>query len=222
MTLQQLDGLIADVIETQGSEALGVAVRVTGVTTDLQNGTASISGLSIENAQGFNAEKAFEVAHIEARVDYKSQAIKSVSIQQATINAELIGSKNNFSALLDGMPAPQKSSDVAEPTNDDLIITIERIAITESTINLQVSKLGLGHEELGGERLESFAMDDLVMIDLRGTPEELSDAILAQLAQHVSAQISRTVKSQIKNKAKDKLKQKLSEKLGVELKELGL
>ncbi|RBP51163.1 hypothetical protein [Arenicella xantha] len=210
----KLDGLIADAIKTEGTLTLGVAVDVGRVSTDLKQGSASVFDLTIANPNGFSKQSAFTAAHLEAVVNYQEQSIDSISINEPTIYAELIGSNNNFQALLENMP-PASPTDASSANSDDqIILSIKKIEITRGTINLNIIEPELGERQ--------FVMDDLVMRDLHGNIDQLGDEILSRLSQHVSGQVSRYAQDQLKASAKDKIKQKLEEKLGDKLKGLGL
>lgn len=210
--LGRLDGLIESAIEESGSRKLGAAVKVSGVQTDLQAGRATISRLTLANAAGFQEKYAVELHQIDARVNYQEQVIDSVVIDAPIVNAELKGTKNNFQSLLDGMPdsAESPSSDFA----DDLILTIKRFEISATTINLLITEPQLG--------ARSFTMEPLVMNNLRGTSEQLSDQILTAIVRHISGQITAYARRELTHRALEKVQEELSEKVGEALKDLGL
>ena len=56
--LQNLDGIVKDLIEDIGTEVVGQKVSVADVKVNLAEGSASISGLSVANPPGFSAEPA--------------------------------------------------------------------------------------------------------------------------------------------------------------------
>jgi hypothetical protein len=211
--LNRLDGIIADMIESTGSEVLGTRVTVDQVTTSINNGTASVSGLTIANPPGYTDSLALDIPEIIAEVNYASQTIKSIEIESPNINAELIGSKNNFQALLKQMPGADEGEDAAAE-GKPLTLTIESLTLRQAIINLRITKPEMGQRE--------FKMDDFVMSNLSGTVDELSDQILAGLASHISSQVSRYARAELTRKATEVLTDEIKEKLSEKLKGFGL
>jgi hypothetical protein len=220
----KMDEIVKDVIEKEGSAALGSPVRVGSVVTDLTNGSAVINKLTIENPVGYKAKNAIEVTSFSAGVDYQNMAVDLIEIDQPIINAEQMGSKNNFQDLLDNMPASAEQEEtVAEESavteEDTTVITINELALRRATVNLITSGLSLGEQTIElGDR--SFIMDDFVLKDLNGTASDISDEVVQKLTAHVSAQVASYVKNEIGQIAKGKLEEKLESKIGEKLKGL--
>lgn len=212
-----LDGYIAKQIEVKGSAALGSKVSVSRVKTSLADGSAHVSGLSIANPAGYSSKNAVEIDSFMAKIDYQSQVIEQINIEKPIINAEIAGEKNNFQELLDNMP---ESDDAAEKSaeEDELKLTIKQLAIRRATVNLRVEETAIGDRTYKLED-QSFVMTDLVMTNLRGTADKLSEEITRRLTEHVSDQVKVFVAIQIKNRVKDELKAKASEKLNELLEE---
>ncbi|MBT8116009.1 MAG: hypothetical protein KJP04_11530 [Arenicella sp.] len=213
----KLDQIIADVIEKEGSAALGSKVKVESVVTQLAEGIATINGLSVANPAGYKAASAIQVATFSADVDYENQLVERILINQPIINAELKGTKNNFEDLLANMPETEEST---EPSSmDDTIITINSFELRKAQINLVADKLG--------ER--SFVMEDFVLKNLKGNPEQISGRLTRELTNHVSAQIkdyatgeigkilAEEAKKKVKQVVDEQIKEKLGDKLGGDL-----
>ena len=231
----KLDTIIAQTIESEGTETLGSKVSVSSVVTKLADGTATIKGLTIANPPGYKKANAIEIGSFNASVDYENQLIKDVTINSPTINAEILGSmtdiiksrnvddiRSNFKDLVDNMP-PDEEEEVAEE-EDDTVITINRFAIQNAKINLSADLLG--------DR--SFPMADLVLRDLSGTSDQISDQITDQVTVHIQKQvkayavkeiqplIANAIKAAAAAKASEVVKDKLNDKLGGRLKDLKL
>ncbi|MFT5654726.1 MAG: hypothetical protein ACI9XU_000440, partial [Arenicella sp.] len=116
----KMDEIVKDVIEKEGSAALGSPVRVGSVVTDLTNGSAVINNLTIENPVGYKAKNAIELTSFGASVDYQNMVVDLIEIDQPIINAEQMGSKNNFQDLLDNMPA---STEQEETVTEESAVT---------------------------------------------------------------------------------------------------
>ncbi|MBL4670710.1 MAG: hypothetical protein JKX81_00510 [Arenicella sp.] len=221
----KMDSLVKDVIEKEGSAALGSPVKVESVVTDLKNGSAVLNNFTISNPAGYKAANAIEIKSFSASVDYRSQIINSIEINNPIINAEQKGNKNNFQDLLQNMPAADEvEGEEAVTEGDDTVITIKLLALRKATVNLITSDLAVGGMKFElGDR--SFVMDDFVMNDLNGTVTEISDLVIERLTSHVSTQVKGYVKKEaasmakgrLMEEAKNRINQQLEEKLGGKL-----
>ncbi|MFT7527485.1 MAG: hypothetical protein ACI9LY_002641 [Arenicella sp.] len=216
----KMDGIVKDVIEKEGSAALGSPVTVGSVVTDLTNGSVAINNLAIANPVGYKAKNAIEVTSFSASVDYQNQVVDTIEIDQPIINAEQKGKNNNFQDLLDNMPVSAEEED-SSTEEDTTVITINQLALRRATVNLITSGLSLGGQaiELGDRK---FVMDDFVLNNLSGTATQISDEVVEKLTAHVSAQVANYLKDEIVKiaKATVKLKENLEGKVGEKLKSL--
>jgi hypothetical protein len=219
----KMDSLVKDVIEQEGSAALGSPVKVESVVTDLKQGSAILTNFTISNPVGYTAANAIEIKSFSASVDYRNQIINKIEINNPIINAEQKGQKNNFQDLLQNMPATEEEEEVVSEEGDT-VITIKQLALRSATINLITSDLAVGEMKFElGDR--SFVMDDFMMNDLNGTVTEVSDLVIERLTSHVSSQVKGYVqteaasmaKERLLEEAKNKINQALEEKLGGKL-----
>ena len=200
--LSNLDGYIKQTIETEGSAALGSAVGVGSVETDLANGKAVIKGLSVANVPGYQSVNAIQIDTLLADVDYQNQLVEEILIQQPIINAELIGTRSNFQDLLDNMPAAEEVAETEE-SGDGPEITINSFKLNQATVNVLSDKLGQ----------MSFVMDDLEITNLVGTPEVISTAITQRLTNHISRQVQQFATAEIKSRLEAEVKARAQEKV---------
>ena len=70
--LQNLDGIVKEVIEKVGSDVTGTNVRVDEVKIDLQGGAATLTGLTIANPAGFSEGNLFSMEAIRVIIDVAS------------------------------------------------------------------------------------------------------------------------------------------------------
>ena len=203
----KLDQLIADAIETEGSAALGSQVKVESVVTQLKEGIATINGLSVANPSGYKAVSALQIGSFSADVDYQNQIVEKILINKPVINAELKGTMNNFEELLANMP---ESDDTTESdSGEDMVITINSFQLRQAQINLVAKQLG--------ER--SFVMDDFVINNLKGTPEQISAVLTRGLTDHVSSQIKSYATSEITKILTEEARKKVEEVINEKIKE---
>ncbi len=212
----KMDEIVKQVIETEGSAAIGSPVRVESVVTNLKEGSALLTNFTIANPAGYRAKNAIEVTSFSANVDYSNQLIEEIEIDQPIINAEQKGQRNNFQDLLENMPADDEEETVEEQS--DTVITIKKLALRRATVNLITSDLSVAGKTLDlGDR--SFVMEDFVVNNLSGTATEISDEVVKQLTSHVSAQVTDYVKGEIASVAKERLMQEAKEKINQKLEE---
>jgi len=223
--INQLDSLIAQTIEKEGSAALNTRVNVSQVTTQLKDGKASISGITIANPTGYKNAHALSLNSISAEVDYKDQIIKKISINQPIINAELKGSTSNFQELLDKLSKPSDpQAKQSQSSSNNQKITINKLVLSKATVNLlatdyaPAAKYGLKNDL---DLDTSFIMDDFVMNNITGTVDQVTDKISKKLMKHITSQVrnfatdlvKKEASKQIKEKATEKIKEALGDKL---------
>jgi hypothetical protein len=81
----RLDDAIAQGIEEAGSVALGTSVKVGDVTSNIRDGSLSISSITVANPPGYNNKFAISFKSIKAAVDYDSFDIKRVIIDNPEV-----------------------------------------------------------------------------------------------------------------------------------------
>jgi hypothetical protein len=194
-----IDGVIAKEIETQGSEALGSTVRVAKVDTDIANGSAIVSGLTVANPERFEADYAVEIASFSATVDYANRTINEIIIDQPIINIELIDGTSNFQELSENLSDDDSNSDEADESN----ISIDVLRLSGAQVNLVA--LGTDIEQ------QSFVMDDLVIRKLNGTSDQIANEISLELVSHVTAQLRSYLAKRFKNRVIEGLEEKAGE-----------
>ena len=221
----KLDGLIKEAIETEGTAALGSAVRVAKVVTDFKQGRAEISGFKIANPAGYQAANAIELSDFAAEVNYSDQTVEEIIINNPVINAEQKGTRSNFQDLLDNMPDTEDEAE-EESTDPGPEITIKKLALTKATINLLTSGI-----EIAGKSVSlgnhTFVMDDFVMTNVTGTAEQISEEVTDKLVSHVTSQVKTYMTAQLGKiaktmaiaKAKEEATKIIQEKVGDKINE---
>ena len=211
----KMDGIIADAIETEGTATLGSKVRVASVKTNLREGTATIKGLTVANAPGYSAANAMSIATFTADVDYETQTVKRIVINNPVINAEVKGQKNNFEDLLANMPDDEE---VVGEEEEETEITIDRFELRQTKVNLVADKLGT----------REFMMSDLVLTNLSGTVDQITERLTTELTSHVAnevkayatREIGKMLKEEATRRIKEEVNEKIKDKLGGKLKGL--
>ncbi len=125
-----LDSIVKSGIEVVGSSVLGTAVTVDSVSLSPLSGQGSISGLRVENPEGFDSKYAFELDSILVNIDVNSVftdavEIESIIIMQPVITYETKITTDNIRALLDNLSegnAALGDTDAADDSEQQIII----------------------------------------------------------------------------------------------------
>ncbi len=188
----RLDGVIKQQIEQVGSRTLGTAVSVGSVTTDLKNGSLTISGITIANPPGYNNPHALTLNGIDAAVDYQSFDIKRVIIDKPEIVIEEKDGESNFTELLAGIESgaePAPAEEGAEPP----VLVIHHFRMNESRAAFESKSL---------DSYSDLKIKAIEVNDVKGTPAEVSRVIATEVVQEV---VSAAAIEILKAKASEKI-----------------
>ena len=130
-----LNHLVKNAIETNGSRMTGAKVTVSSVAIEATTGTGIIRGLVVGNPQGFKTPYALKVGQIEVAIDLSTLThpailIKRIMIEAPDVIYEKAGGTTNFDALLTNVSRqttpsnPDKSPPETTRTGKKLIVGI--------------------------------------------------------------------------------------------------
>ncbi|PCH62613.1 MAG: hypothetical protein COC19_02575 [SAR86 cluster bacterium] len=137
-----MGSLLAKGIETVGSEVLGTEVKVASVSLSPLSGSGSITGLIIDNLEGFSADTIMELGELSIEVDIASVftdtiVVNSIVINQPQITYEARLSGSNLSALLDRLSSSETESSASEDADGaGKSIIIRDLVIDGARVNL--------------------------------------------------------------------------------------
>jgi len=124
--MQNLDQIVQEQVEKQGTALLDTPVRLEGVTLKLLDGFGELRGFSVANPKGFSDAKAMGFGVIRLDLDEKRPSASHIRIQEITLDSvsalyELNGQgQGNLNVLLDQLKRQQSSaSSEAEPVESD-------------------------------------------------------------------------------------------------------
>jgi hypothetical protein len=185
LLLNNLDGLVEDGIETYGSEMLQSNVSVGGVKISLTDGQGEITGLAINNPDGFSNAKAFaidkaainlDIDSLKGLLDQSSSSalvvVDSIDISGARLLLEQQGvNKNNLQTLLDnvkrysssGASADQAGADSA--AGQEIKLNIKQFNFTEADVTLSSDIAGSKQLALPAIRLKDIGSGDGASIE---------------------------------------------------------
>ena len=239
--LTNLDDLIEAAIEKYGSEATQTSVLVDSVKTDLTDGAASITGLTISNPAGYDLPNAFSLGEIRIGIDLQSLQEEPYIINEITVLApqvfveinednktNLNELKNNLTAGSTGNAQDEKSQAPAGGSAKEPRLIIRRITFADGTIQAKVAALKNKEYEL---KLPSFDMSNLGG-SKGATATEIASEILKRLTDRASDIVKKDIidaelkklkekaqkkideeKAKLEDKAKSKLEDKVKDKL---------
>jgi len=156
--LYSLDGLVADGIETYGSEATRTKVVVNETDISPISGKVALRGLKIGNPETFENENAFELGEINIIVDVATISeptvvIKEINITGPVVTYEANRNESNFDIIQKNVDAYRNSkisSSSEEEKNHDnksadkgeeIKLIIEKLYIRNSKVNVKTPQL---------------------------------------------------------------------------------
>lgn len=155
--LSNLDSIVKEAVETQGSEITQAKVTLNEVEISASDGMARMAGLVIGNPEGFKSDYAFSLGGIKVKLDVGTVLEDKVIISEIAIDGpqiiyELGDSGNNLDALKRNVnnylgvdeasgkaPAGEKPTAKSDEGGKKLII--EHIYIRGGTISVSASLL---------------------------------------------------------------------------------
>jgi hypothetical protein len=197
--VSNLDSIVKRGIESAGTDALGTDVRVDSVAIDLAAGSATLSGFSIANPEGFSNQDMVRFDELSVMLDLgslRSDVIRITSIRSVNpyVLYELQGTQSNIDTVRARFPA-QDAAPEPEP-GPQPVIGVDAVTIEGIQGSLQSNLLSAPiNVNLGNVTLPAA----------QGTPPELARQIarplLTQLARNAAAAFAAIPASQLRDSA---------------------
>lgn len=215
LLVQNLDGIIKQVVEATGSEVTGTRVSLGGAKFTLTEGRGELQGLSIANPSGFSSKNIFEMDTVAIQVDPTSLTgsvivIDEVTIDGARLLAEQKGLTTNLKALMENMDTGEEAPPPEEGSAADVRLMLAKF----NFVNIQASLL----TEQWGEQnltLPPIRLQNLGDRETGLTPTELANQITGTLVK----QTQRAVADRLAQLAQDAAKEELGKQLDKNLDE---
>lgn len=204
--LSNLNSIIAQVLEEQGSHVVATDVSVSGVDISLREGRGTIAGLSVASPDGFDTRHAFTLNEITVDIDLKSIredpiVIDEIRVLAPVVNAEFLqtGSSNIGELQKNVQQYTASFGGGGEQKNDDLTrIRIKQFIFEKGRIEVDASALGLGKRSLD---LPAIRLDDIGGAE-GARPDAIAQAVLGALTRKATAEITR---AEIDKKVRDRV-----------------
>jgi len=204
-----LDSILEQVIESEGSSALGTEVQVDSVAVDLRGGTATINGFSVANPDGFSSEDMMRFDELHVALDLaslRSDVIRINTIRSTNpyVRFELQGTRSNIQAIRDRFPP--SSEPPAESTGPAPVIALDDLTINGIQGTLQSDQL---------PRAVEVNFGNVQVTNVEGTPDvlaqQISRAVLAQLANNARAALERVASGAVEAEIRDRVNEATEE-----------
>ncbi|MEM6855707.1 MAG: hypothetical protein AAF593_14965 [Planctomycetota bacterium] len=180
-----LNGIIKNVVETQGTKATGVATTLDSVNLNPFGGALSLNQFDLANPEGFSEAKLFSFGEADVQVQIGSLlggdeiVVPKFNLDGATVLIELKGLDLNSIKLLEQIQENAKSGDdgEADASEDEPAaeegeakgFVINELNITNTKVVGRINVPGVGEQDI------NLTLADIQKTDVRGV--ELSDVI---------------------------------------------
>ncbi len=214
--VSNLDSIVKNIIEEQGSKTLDTSVRVASVSISLADATAELNGFRISNPDGFDTDYAMNFGRIAVGLDKASLTsdvihITSIDVNDAHVMVEQKSTRINLKELLDNVESGSGSTDAGTSDQDTSgkRVVIDRFVMSNPKMDL----VGFGDED------QTLDMGD-VRINNIGDPSSgasVSDVAKQLLTPVLAEAIKKAARNALKEKVSgetDKLGNRVSKKLG--------
>jgi len=194
-----LDHIVREQIEAQGSAALGTPVHVGSVELDLRQGKGLLRDLRIENPPGFSGGDLLDLGSITLAIDVKSALavvsgrsrhliIDEVSVESPQANVILQGDgSSNLMALKDATSSKSAPSGAESDASAPLRLTLERVSMARVEINADTQAVDGKHHQL--------ELSDFEMRGVGGSEGSPPGEVGATLAQAFATRLAQRVAS---------------------------
>ena len=195
--LNNLDALVKAAIEEFGSDAVKTSVQVEEVAIRLNEGAATIYGLTVASPAGFSLPQAFSLGEVTVDINLEKTSKELVAIDAINIAAPRVfyeitaDRKGSLNILKDnlgmGAGASAGTSSGAESSKSSagapIKLDISRFEFKDASLHAKVVPLK--------DNTYDLKLPALVLTDLTGTPEQISRQVLDKLIDHAKKEIQK-------------------------------
>lgn len=220
LVANNINDVVQTVVEDIGSETLKTNVTLSKADISLMSSRVLLSGLSIDNPDGFSDAKLFHMDNVIVDVDLMSLLDNTISVEEilidgAKITVEQKGTSTNVQKILDNIdqskdsPAPAPTEEVEQSSSlDDLLVKVKSFQFVGSSATLVTEQWGNQDLQLAEIKIKDIGGSDGVPID------ELVGEIMNPIIKKLKLAAEQRLKEIFKEKAKEKLKEKTEELKG--------
>ena len=179
------ENLIKTGIETAGTKALNVGVKIEDLNLSILKGTVSIKGLQVRNPEGYNHQNMLVLTRGRVRTKLGSLLsdtvhIREVRLEDVNVVLEQKGLTNNIQQILKNMPSKEQK----QPSSSAKKLQIDMLELTN--IKVQAKLLPLP----GKKDTVNLNLGDIKMTNLGGdnklTAVMLTKQIILKITQAIT------------------------------------
>lgn len=209
--MQNLDGIVKNMIEEVGTEVTNTQVRVKEVKLNLTEGKAVLRGLTVANPPGFSSDPMLTLDNISVAIDTASltgavYVIKDISVAGVRVLAEQKGTTTNVQEFMDGMPESAEAGEGGDSGSDgaDTRLSIGIIDFSDATMELRSDQIETQSVELKKLQLRNIGTPDNGL-----TPDQVAEEITSQVLVKVKDAVKSALGQYLRKETESKIKSKL-------------
>ena len=197
-----LDRIVAEVIEREGTAALGVPVTVGSVELSLTDRTGAINDLRVANPPGYSNQPAMSLSRIALTIGDSPTHVKLIDVVAPGTRVEEKGGTTNIDTLAKKLERTSAAPETAEESE-----ATEPVEISIDRIQVEAAEAKLISETAGEER--DLRIDEFAVSNLSGTPDVIAQQILDQVLERVQA----AAVDALKDRAMEELRDRADEEI---------
>jgi hypothetical protein len=174
LLLINLGGAAKKAIEAVGSQTLGTPVRVSGINVSLRNKSAAMSGLSIQNPQGFKSTYLLQTKGISVKIADASQKVVTIDeiiVDGMTVAYELGSKGTNFDIIRQNMNSAGGGTSDANTSK----VIIRRLKIINGQL---IPAIGAAHAPIP---LPTITLNNIGSSNNPATPAQVAAQLLTKI-----------------------------------------
>lgn len=217
-----LGSVVREVVETRGTEALGVPVTLGSASVMPFSGSGKLTELTIANPEGFEGPHAFRLGRLDVNVDTgtlmeDTVVVHSISIDSPDINYVMNREGANLQRIVSWAQNARSNEgtagdrQVSEAPSSGKKVIIERLTIRNASVTMDVN---VGQESV----VRDITLDEIVLTDIGkatngATAKQIAQVILQEITKQLENKgmtgIRGQVKQEIRSKVQDRMEQKM-------------
>ena len=216
--LSNLNSLIAEAIEKNGSDVTDTRVGVSGVDISLREGRGSIDGMRIASPDGYDAPDAFTLGNITVDIDVNSVTDDPVIIDEIRISAPVITAEfdekgaSNIEEIRKHVQSYTAGSGGGGGDGDGDSDGSEQKKIRIKTFIFEKGRIELDASDLGIDK-RSIELPEIRLTNVGGSKGALPDAIAKEIVGAIAKKVTKEIaNSEVQKQIKDQLGESLGDK----------
>jgi hypothetical protein len=190
-----LDQIVKSAIEKYGSQAVGTAVRVDGVSLEIAKGKGAIRGLTVANPRGYSEPHIISLGGISVRLSPRTVTENPVVIDDIRItspfvdyemNKNLVANVDVLKKNLEGGPKEKPGPKPAKTAaKDEKRVRIKRLVIENAKAEVRIASIG--------DKPRTVVLGRIEMNDIGGTRGAPPDIVAKEIVSAILSEVGKEV-----------------------------